>query len=301
MNFGTYADYFGSNGLWTGENGESIPVFGGTNTNNSAYSALSAAIANGTVNVSFSSTEKSQDVNRSYSDNGPSSFTSWGVTESMNLKPDVMSPGGNIWSAGGGSDTALSSKSGTSMASPNAEGLFILAQQYVDANLDTFGVTTGTQEYSNLINQLVASNAVAYQPFVSSTNLTRQNLYFSPRRQGAGMVNIDNVIHSLVTLHNEVPYNSVTGEAPRTKVELGDKLGTNFDITFTMDNYDSVAKTFDVLACLQTDNTTESNGRTNLAAVNTYGSDIDAIEDGVMKVTSVSGGAIVNATDNINR
>ena len=56
------------------------------------------------------------------------------------------------------------------------------------------------------------------------------------------MVNIDNVIHSLVTLHNEVPYNSVTGEAPRTKVELGDKLGTNFDITFTMDNYDSVAK-----------------------------------------------------------
>ena len=301
MNFDTYADYFGSNGLWTGENGESIPVFGGTNTNNSAYSALSAAIANGTVNVSFSSTEQSQDVNRSYSDTGPSGFTSWGVTESMNLKPDVMSPGGNIWSAGGGSDTALSSKSGTSMASPNAEGLFILAQQYVDANLDTFGVTTGTQEYSNLINQLVASNAVAYQPFVSSTNLTRQNLYFSPRRQGAGMVNIDNVIHSLVTLHNEVPYNSVTGEAPRTKVELGDKLGTNFDITFTMDNYDSVAKTFDVLACLQTDNTTESNGRTNLAAVNTYGSDIDAIEDGVMKVTSVSGGAIVNATDNINR
>ena len=301
MTFDRYGDYFGTNGLWTGENGESIPVFGGTATNSSVYAALSAAIANGTVNVSFSSEKKSQDVSRSYNDNGPASSTSWGVSESMGLKPDVMAPGGNIWSAGAASDTALSSKSGTSMASPNAEGLFILAQQYVDDNLDTFGVTPGTQEYSNLVNQLVASNAKAYQPFVSSSNLTRQNLYFSPRRQGAGMVNINNIINSKVLLHNEATYNSVTGEAARTKVELGDKLGTNFDITFTMDNYDSVAKTFDVLACLQTDNTTESNGRTNIAAVNTYGSDIDAIEDGVMKVTSVSGGTVDSASDNINR
>ena len=68
-----------------------------------------------------------------------------------------------------------------------------------------------------------------------------------------------------------------------------------------MDNYDSVAKTFDVLACLQTDNTTESDGRTIIAPVNTYGSDIDAIEDGVMKVTAVSNGTIVSESNNINR
>ena len=301
MSFDYYGSYFGTNGLWTGENGESIPVFGGTSTDSSVYTTLTGAIAAGTVSVSFSSVDQTQPVSRSYNDNGPSGFTSWGVTESMNLKPDVMSPGGNIWSAGASSDTALSSKSGTSMASPNAEGLFILAQQYVDDNLDIFNVEPGTQEYSNLVNQLVASTATAYQPFVSSSDLTRQNLYFSPRRQGAGMINIENVINSKVLLHSDVPYNSTTGEAPRTKVELGDKLGTTFDITFTMDNYGSVAKTFDVLACLQTDSTTESNGRTNLASVNSYGSDIDAIEDGVMKVTSVDGGTIVSATDNINR
>ena len=301
MTFDYYGSYFDASGLWTGENGESIPVFAGTSTNGSVYSALSAAIASGTVTVSFTSENKSQDVVRSYSDNGPSSFTSWGVTEAMNLKPDVMSPGGSIWSAGAASDTALSSKSGTSMASPNAEGLFILAQQYVDDNLDTFGVKAGTQQYTDLINQLVASTATAYQPYVSAGDLTRQNLYFSPRRQGAGMVNIENVINSLVVLHNDVAYNAQTGESARAKVELGDKLGTSFDITFTMDNYDSVAKTFDVLACLQTDNTTTSNGRTILSSVNTYGSDIDAIEDGVMKVTSVSGGSIVSASENINR
>jgi len=301
MTFDYYADYFGTNGLWTGDNGESIPVFAGISTDGSVYSTLSAAIAKGTVKVSFSSEKKTQNVERNYNDNGPSSFTSWGVTESLNLKPDVMSPGGNIWSAGAASDSALSAKSGTSMASPNAEGLFILAQQYVDENLATFGVKAGTQEYTDLVNQLVASTAKAYQPFVSSEDLTRQNLYFSPRRQGAGMINIENVINSLVVLHNEEPYNDVTGESARTKVELGDKLGTSFDITFTMDNYDSVAKTFDVLACLQTDNTTESDGRTNLAAVNTYGSDIDAIKDGVMKIASISGGTVVSASNNINR
>ena len=301
MTFDYYSDYFDISGLWSGENGESIPVFAGTATSSDVYNALATAITNGTVNVTFSSEDKSETITRKYNDNGPAGSTSWGVSESMNLKPDVMAPGGNIWSAGAASDTALSSKSGTSMASPNAEGLFILAQQYVDDNLDTFGVKTGTHEYVELINQLVASTAVAYQPFVSSSDLTRQNLYFSPRRQGAGMVNIENVMNSLVLLHNDTQFNPVTGDSPRTKVQLGDKLDTNFDITFTMDNYDSVAKTFDVLACLQTDNTTESDGRTIIAPVNTYGSDIDAIEDSVMKVTAVSNGTIVSASDNINR
>ena len=301
MTFDYYSDYFDISGLWSGENGESIPVFAGTATSSDVYNALATAITNGTVNVTFSSEDKSETITRNYNDNGPAGSTSWGVSESMNLKPDVMAPGGNIWSAGAASDTALSSKSGTSMASPNAEGLFILAQQYVDDNLDTFGVKTGTHEYVELINQLVASTAVAYQPFVSSSDLTRQNLYFSPRRQGAGMVNIENVMNSLVLLHNDTQFNPVTGDSPRTKVQLGDKLDTNFDITFTMDNYDSVAKTFDVLACLQTDNTTESDGRTIIAPVNTYGSDIDAIEDSVMKVTAVSNGTIVSASDNINR
>ena len=301
LTFDYYSDYFGTNGLWTGENGESIPVFAGTPTNSNVYNTLAAAIANGTVNVTFSSEDKSETITRNYNDNGPAGSTSWGVSESMNLKPDVMAPGGNIWSAGASSDTALSSKSGTSMASPNAEGLFILAQQYVDDNLDTFGVKTGTHEYVELINQLVASTAIAYQPFVSSEDLTRQNLYFSPRRQGAGMANIENVINSLVLLRNDTVFDPITGDSPRTKVQLGDKLGTTFDITFNMDNYDSVAKTFDVLACLQTDNTTESDGRTIIAPVNTYGSDIDAIEDGVMKVTAVSNGTIVSESDNINR
>ena len=222
MCFDRYETYFDASGLWVGENGESIPVFGGlkkTGYYTPIHDYLSAEVNEGEeapeLYVSFQSEEADVPSSRTYADNGPSSFTSWGVTEALRLKPDIMTPGGSILSAGAASDTALSTKSGTSMASPNMEGAFILVQQYVDENLDVFGVEPGTQEYTNLINQLVASTATVYAPLVDSERLDK---YFSPRRQGAGMANIAAATSSKVVLHSDVTYNAETGEAPRTKV-----------------------------------------------------------------------------------
>lgn len=280
---------------------EGIPTFGMIST--STYSALQTALESGTVKVSFTSETWGTENNRTYADNGPSGFTSWGVTGSLKMKPDIMTPGGAILSTGAGSDWELSIKSGTSMASPNMEGCFILVQQYVDENLDLFGVEQGTQAYTDLVNQLVASTATPYQPMVSSSDPTRQNLYFSPRRQGAGMANIEAATTTQVVLHNGKAVDPMTGEAPRTKVELGDKLGTEFDVTFYVHNYSSRPKTFDVLACLQTDATTSSTRYgTQIASVASYGSDIDPIEDAVLTVTAVSGAGSVDAESaNINR
>lgn len=263
------------------------------------------------IKVKFTSETERTENRRSYQDNGPSNFTSWGVTEALQLKPDIMAPGGNIWSAGAASDTALSAKSGTSMASPNMAGAFLLIQQYVDANLSTFGVTKGNQEYTNVINWLAASNATVYQPLKNLSDDTqgRQNKYFSPRRQGAGMVNVEKVINSKVALHNSVPYNADTGEAPRTKVELGDKLGNSFTFSFVLENYNDEARIFDVLSCLQTDATTDNAGRSIIKNVSSNGritsndgSDIDPIKDAVITVDSVSSGAtITSPSANINR
>ncbi|MCM1297342.1 MAG: S-layer homology domain-containing protein, partial [Muribaculaceae bacterium] len=280
----------------------SVPTFG--KIKSSVYTALQTALKAGTVKVSFTSKRTvGSPVERSYADNGPSSFTSWGVTGSLKLKPDIMTPGGQILAAGASSDTALSIKSGTSMASPNMEGCFILVQQYVDDNLSTFGVTKGTQAYTDLVNQLVASTATAYQPMTSSTDTTRQNLYFSPRRQGAGMANIGAAISDLVVLHNNKTVDTMTGEAPRTKIELGEVTENEFDITFYVNNYDdSKAKVFNVSAALQTDATTSTNKNygTQIANVNTYGSDIDPIEDAVLTVKSV-GGTETSSTTNVNK
>ena len=281
---------------------ESMPTFGAFKS--SVYDALKDFWKEGgSVKVSFTSQERVGSLS-SRSDSGPSSFTSWGVTEALKLKPDIMAPGGNIWSAGASSDTALSVKSGTSMASPNMAGVFLLVQQYVDDNLETFKIEKGTQAYTNVVNWLAASNATVYQPFkdTSDPSQGRQNVYFSPRRQGAGMANIEKVINSKVVLHNTVPYNPDTGEAPRTKVELGDKLGDVFTFSFVLENYNNASRTFEVLSCLQTDATTDSAGRPIVESVSSTGADIDPIEDAVMTVDSVSDGASIDTPSaNVNR
>lgn len=50
----------------------------------------------------------------------PSSFSSWGTTENLDLKPELMTPGGNIYSTLNHSSYGV--MSGTSMAAPSAAG-----------------------------------------------------------------------------------------------------------------------------------------------------------------------------------
>ena len=279
-----------------------MPTFGALGTNKFTEDVIAAMLSG---KVSFASESREVDGGRTYADSGPSSFSSWGVTEALELKPDIMTPGGQIWSAGASTDTALASMSGTSMASPNMCGSFIPVQQYVDANLDVFGVEKGTQEYSNIVNQLVASNTKVYarnhNNYTNPADAFKGDAFHSPRRQGAGMPQIGDITKSKVVLHNNVEYDPVTGVAPRTKVDLYDKLGDTFDITFNLDNYNDEARTFNVRANVQTDETStdRNTGRTIIAG----GADNNAFsfKDAVLTVKSVSGSAKIDtASENIN-
>ena len=84
----------------------------------------------------------------SWSDAGNmSSFTSWGAGASLELKPEITAPGGNIWSTivdqtyQGGAGVyndytgSYGMMSGTSMAAPHMSGLAAIVCQYVDANM----------------------------------------------------------------------------------------------------------------------------------------------------------------------
>ncbi len=260
---------------------------------------LVTALAATPIYVTFLSSPAFNEVSQTYADSGPVGSTSWGVTEALRLKPDVMAPGGSILSAGAANDKQLSLKSGTSMASPNAEGSYILIQQAVDKKIGegVFNVAPKTQAYSNLIDQLTASTTRVYKPLTGTTDV-----YFSPRRQGAGLIQVNKAIESNVLLHSNIAYNAETGEAPRCKVELGDKLGDTFEFTFALENFNSDARTFDVRSCLQTDAVTllSSTGRYNLVAPSSNGADIDPIRDAVITIKSVQNGTVDTGSENIN-
>jgi hypothetical protein len=68
-----------------------------------------------------------------------SSFSSWGPTDDGRIKPDISGMGVNVYSTSSSSNTAYTTMSGTSMASPNVTGTLVLIQQhYKNLNAGNF-------------------------------------------------------------------------------------------------------------------------------------------------------------------
>lgn len=142
-------------------------------------------------------------------------YSSWGVTSDMRLKPDITAPGSNIYSAvNGGYETM----NGTSMASPHIAGALAVIKQYIKT-LDTTGLTDAQK--LALPRALLMSSALPVEDKAVGAD-------YSPRLQGAGLVNLTAAVSS-----GAYVYNASTLES---KLELGDKIGDTYSLTFTVKN-----------------------------------------------------------------
>lgn len=119
-----------------------------------------------------------------------SSFTSYGPTPELNFKPDVTAPGGNILSTL--NNNQYGQMSGTSMAAPHVSGAMALilgelkAQGMSGSELVDFA-------HKTLVNTSVPAYDTAYNA----------SMIVSPRRQGAGLIQIDKAIQNKVTVTDE--------------------------------------------------------------------------------------------------
>jgi len=162
-----------------------------------------------------------------------SDFSSWGVSPDMRLKPEVTAPGGNIYSSvpGGG----YQYMSGTSMATPQITGVSAVVLERVQN--DPLFSSMSARQKADVVQNLIMGTAVP----VADPNAS-SGAYYSPRKQGAGLVNVQAATTSSV-------YPTVNGAADssRPKAELGDGTkGWHFDVT--LHNMSGTAATYDLSA-----------------------------------------------------
>ena len=147
-----------------------------------------------------------------------SSFSSWGVTPDLRLKPEVSAPGGNIYSAVPGGTYEF--KSGTSMATPQMAGVSAVVLQRVQN--DPLFASMSAREKVDVVQNLIMGTA---SPVVDPLQDT--GAPYSPRKQGSGLTNVLAATTSSV-------YPTVVGapEQSRPKADLGDGTkGWHFDVT----------------------------------------------------------------------
>ena len=163
-----------------------------------------------------------------------SDFSSWGVPSNLSLKPEITTPGGNIWSVNGAvaGGKAYESMSGTSMAAPQVAGLVAVFNQY--AREHDLPAKTGKTLRQLAISMLMSTAKPVYN---------QTSGLYSVLKQGAGLADIDAALNakSYVTIDTVADTAPLTAAASiadgKAKVELGSVQADSFSTTFTLHNF----------------------------------------------------------------
>ena len=175
-----------------------------------------------------------------------SDFSSWGIPGSLELKPEITAPGGNIYSLqnGGG----YQNMSGTSMASPQVAGMAAVVAQYIRANklTEKTGLTARA-----LAQSLLMSTAV---PMYEDYGEGKYG-YYSVMQQGAGLANVGAAVSAGTYIMMDKNANAGAADG-KVKVELGDDPARTGDYSFgfTIYNLKDAATSFNLSADFFTQN-----------------------------------------------
>ena len=157
-----------------------------------------------------------------------SSFTSYGMTAELKLKPDIGAPGGLIRSTYPLEKGAHAIVSGTSMASPHVAGAAAL---YLQAHPGTTQAELRTR----------LQNSADPIPFGATAFIEVVH------RQGAGMLDIDDAILSTATVEP-------------SRISLGEGTGGSATLTVTNNGAEAVTYTVSHVGALTTAGTTNAPG-----------------------------------------
>ena len=174
------------------------------------------------------------------SDNGNtmSVYSSWGITDDLKLKPEITTVGENVLSAE--SEGEYKYMSGTSVSAALVSGAYAVVRQYL-SEFEWF-VDMSPEEQSETIVSVIMSNA---EPVKEYSYEDDELLYISPRKQGAGRVDIESVTVSGA-------YLEVT-DSSTPAANIGDGMTGKYDFSFKIKNTSSQQQTFSANYFIQTD------------------------------------------------
>mgnify|MGYP004530384669 FL=1 len=193
-----------------------------------------------------------------------SSFSSWGPTSTLSIKPEITAPGGNIYSTRPGNQYA--SMSGTSMACPEIAGASAVMIQYVKEQQ----LAETKADRAMLIQSLMMSTA---NPVAAENGLPA-----SVRQQGAGLVNLKDAVSSGAVLRG------ADGSLP--KAELGSSGSGSYQFTFTVENFSDRPVSYSTEAVVLSDSAVTEDGISYYSGVPqdiTMGAQVTfSVEDGLL-------------------
>ncbi|QFJ55973.1 S8 family serine peptidase [Pseudobutyrivibrio xylanivorans] len=201
-----------------------IPVCSITQADGAAVAATGEKVAEGVYEGTIKVTslpETVRDVADGYT---MSDFSSVGVPGTLDLKPEITAPGGNIFSTR--DDGSYGLMSGTSMAAPSIAGQSALVQQYIRENdlAELNGVSVRT-----LAQSLLMSTATP----LYEGNDRENGLEYSPRAQGAGLANVQDAVSS----PSYILVGEKEGNDGKVKAVLGDDPEKTGSYSFDFDIY----------------------------------------------------------------
>lgn len=158
-----------------------------------------------------------------------SDFTSWGPTPNLDFKPQISAPGGNIFSTVNNNDYEV--MSGTSMASPHVAGSEALI-------VEALKKTNPTLKGRDLVD--LAKNTTVNTAIIEMDKKHPTTPY-SPRRQGAGMIQTEKAINNKVTVtSNGNSYVALKQIGNEVEFDLTLKNYGDKETTYDLENYGGV-------------------------------------------------------------
>ncbi|VTS28895.1 surface-anchored subtilase family protein [Streptococcus porcinus] len=143
--------------------------------------------------------ERDPKLTKVFEHKGISGFSTWGPRPDLELKPDLVAPGENVFSSG--NENSYYNDSGTSMAAPHVAGasamLLPITKQFQTKWNQNFAKISLIQ-----LNKLLLQNTADILIDHTVPN-GKPLLPYSPRRQGAGAVNLLKALKTKVFLSDE--------------------------------------------------------------------------------------------------